>query len=850
MARKKNNSQDGLAVLQVEQYEHKDKKRVNNPPVGLVTSHSDNGGMRKKQYDYDPHIDPKLDWCGKTEHTSFNVQTLSLHVHERIDPKRIINELKKSEQQKQNEQKQELLFDTNVKPISQAIEFYKHKENWSNRLIAGDSLLIMNSLLEKEAMAGKIQMVYFDPPYGIKYGSNFQPFVNKRDVKDKNDNDLTTEPETIKAFRDTWELGIHSYLTYIRDRLLLAKELLNDTGSIFVQISDENVHRVRCIMDEIFGAENQIATICYKKPGQRSSNTLGVLTDFIIWYCKDKPKCKYHQLYIEKTFGRQSGYNQVELENGEIRPLLDEEQAHPELLHRNAKIFQTTALVSAGAQTGDSCFEFQGKKYYPPAHKHWSCTIEGLKRVAKLNRIVQTPTSIRYKRYFNDFSFMELDNRWNDVGIGDTIYVVQTSNLSIQRCLLMTTDPGDLVLDITCGSGTTAYVAENWGRRWITCDTSRVALALAKQRLLTSQFDYFELLYPEEGVRSSFRYKTVPHITLKSIANNEPAPEEILYDQPYIDKKKIRVTGPFTVEAVPAPTALGLRRESALAESAELAEDSVAVDISISRSGETLRQSDWIDELLRTGIRGKGGQKIEFSRVEPLSGTKYLQAEAETKDDAQHVLICFGPEHAPLETRTVELAIHETYSLKLSTKILLFCAFQFDEGATKNIDETNEKRLGFKLLKVQMNADLLTDDLRKKRSGNESFWLIGQPDVKLNVIKEGEHKGKSQVEIQGFDYYDPKKGEIISGGKNDIAMWMLDTDYDDRSLYPSQVFFPISGAKEGWATLAKNLKAEIDPEKIKTFHSTKSLPFTPGKKIAIKIIDTRGIESLKIIEEK
>ncbi|MDR2344919.1 MAG: site-specific DNA-methyltransferase [Planctomycetaceae bacterium] len=858
MVKKKNSTES----FPIEQYEHTDKKRVNNPPVGLVNAHSDNGGQRKKQYSYDPHIDPKLDWCGKSEHTSFDVQTVSLHVHERIDPRRIIDELKKNtEKQNSNAQKQNLLFETDIKPLRQAIEFYKHTENWSNRIVAGDSLLVMNSLLEKESMAGKVQMVYFDPPYGIKYGSNFQPFVNKRDVKDGKDEDLTAEPEMIKAFRDTWELGIHSYLTYIRDRLLLARELLHESGSIFVQISDENVHHIREICDEIFGKENQVATICYKKPGQRSSNTLGVLTDFIIWYCKDKSKCKYHQLYIEKKIGVGSGYNQVELENGKTRSLSEKEQIHPELLPRNAKIFQTTALVSAGSQTGDTCFEFQGKKFYPPAHKHWSCTIEGLNRVAKLNRIVQTPTSIRYKRYFDDFSFMELDNRWNDVGIGDTIYVVQTSNLSIVRCLLMTTDPGDLVLDITCGSGTTAYVAETWGRRWITCDTSRVAITLAKQRLLTAQFDYFELVHPTEGVSSGFRYKTVPHITLKSIANNEPAPEEILYDQPYIDRKKIRITGPFTVEAVPAPTALGITRENSgedintntktntnTKEKVKEKINIIDADKSIARSGETIRQSNWKDELLRTGVRSKGGKKIEFTRVESLSGTKFLQAEAETKDSAQRVFICFGPEHAPLEQRTVELAINEAQNLKPSAQIILFCAFQFDEEAAKDIDETNENLLGCKLLKVQMNADLLTDDLRKKRSSNESFWLIGQPDVKMITIKNGEHKGKSQIEVCGFDYYDPKNGEIISGGKNDIAMWMLDTDYDGRSLYPSQVFFPMSGTKDGWSKLAKSLKAELDEEKIESFRGTLSLPFTRGKNAAVKIIDARGIESLKIIK--
>jgi adenine-specific DNA-methyltransferase len=421
----------------------------------------------------------------------------------------------------------------------------------------------------------------------------------------------------------------------------------------------------------------------------------------------------------------------------------------------------------------------------------------------------------------------------------EKIYVVQTTNKVIQRCLLMTTDPGDLVLDITCGSGTTAFVAENWGRRWITCDTSRVALTLAKQRLMTAKYDYFELAQPQEGVGSGFRYKTVPHVTLKSIANNEPAPEETLYDQPYIDNKRVRITGPFTVEAVPAPTALNLNRETQIDE-ADVT--NISADHSVSRSGETLRHSDWKDELLRTGIRGKGGQRIEFSRVESLSATKFLHVEAETKDkEPKRVLVCFGPEHAPLEQRTVELAIDEATHIKPAPQILLFCAFQFDEEAAKDIDETDWK--GLTLLKVQMNADLQTHDLKKKQTNSDSFWLVGQPDVKLTEIKKGENKGKSQVEVIGFDYYDPRKGEVMSGGSGDIAMWMLDTDYDGRSLYPSQIFFPMSG---GWDNLAKNLKAELDAEKLESFHATVSLPFTPGKAIAVKIIDARGIESLKI----
>lgn len=470
----------------------------------------------------------------------------------------------------------------------------------------------------------------------------------------------------------------------------------------------------------------------------------------------------------------------------------------------------------------------------------------------------------------------------------------------------MTTDPGDLVLDPTCGSGTTAYVAEKWGRRWITCDTSRVAVTLAKQRLMTASFDYFELRYPHEGLRGGFIYKTVPHVTLKSIANNpdidrlyadmhpaiesalaelnkasgqkyqewevpfdcpedwnaaakkafevfhaarqamqkamdrsiaDNADQEILYDQPAISKDKLRIAGPFSVEAVPAPTVL------ALAEGAEQAQSADAADITVARSGETNRQTMWRDELLRTGIRGKGGQKLEFADLETLPGTKYLHASGTLKDSGERVVVSFGPEHALLEQRQVSLALTEAEKLRPSPKYVIFCAFDFDPEAAKDIDEVIWP--GVTLLKAKMNTDLLTEDLKKARSSNQSFWLMGQPDVSLRQQKDGLYI----VEVNGFDYFDTKTGELKSGGKKNIAMWLLDTNYDERSLFPSQVFFPMAGDKDGWGKLKKTIRAELDEAKLEQFRGTVSLPFEAGdnQKVAVKIVDDRGIESLKII---
>ena len=825
----------------IENYDHRDKERLNNPPVGLVTPQTDPELSKKTKYEYDPHLDPSLQWAGKAEHTSFEVPTVSLHVHERIEPRTIIEAVRK----KNGPQYQPGLFDSLEEnpPLRDAIQFYKHAHNWSNRLIAGDSLLVMNSLLEKEGMSEQVQMVYIDPPYGIKYGSNFQPFVNKRDVKDGKDEDLTAEPEMIKAFRDTWELGIHSYLTYLRDRLLLAKELLHETGSIFVQINDNNLHYVKALLDDVFGSSNCINIIPFQKRASylsRFGKGLFELFDYIVWYAKDTDKFKVRNLYrtVNKE-NRLRGEFRFYEDGNEVRTITEKDIINPNL--DLSKVFRThSASKKSNDPKNTQPIEIDGKKLCPPSGHEWKANPKGMERLKELNRLLGNSSTRPYKIYFTDFPYSTLNNLWDDTLAEQfPVYAVQTDELPIQRCILLTTDPGDLIFDPTCGSGTTAYVAEQWGRRWITCDTSRVSITLAKQRLMTALFDYYELAYPDEGVGSGFKYKTVSHIKLESIANNEPAPEEILYGQPFIDNSKARVTGPFTIEAVPAQAVKPLD---------EIEEQPVS-DESVVRSGETLRQSEWRDELFRTGIRGKAGQRINFSHVEPMGGTRWLHADAETKGEKpERVVISFGPEHAPLERKQVESAIQEARSLVPKPSIVVFAAFQFDPEAAKDIDETDWP--GVTLLKAQMNADLLTDDLRKKRSSNESFWLIGQPDVKLERITEGEDTGKYKVEVLGFDYYNTITGNIDSGGTDKITMWMLDTNYDKRCVYPRQVFFPMAGEKEGWARLANNLKAEIDEELIEAYRGTISLPFEAGdnKRIAVKIIDDRGIESLRILD--
>lgn len=855
------------AKRDIESYAHADKERVNNPPVGLVTPDTDKDAG-KKTYAYDPHLDPQLQWAEKAEHTSFEVPTVSLHVHERIDPRSIIEVVRKQS----SPDSQLSLFATPKEnpPIRQAIEFYKHKHNWTNRLVAGDSLLVMNSLLEKEGMAGKVQMVYIDPPYGITYKSNFQPFVNKRDVTDGKDEDLTQEPETIRAFRDTWELGIHSFLTYVRDRLLLARELLHESGSCFVQIGDENIHRVGMVMDEVFGAQNRIATISYATSGGSSANTLPQVADYLLWYGKDISRVKYRQLYEKLTrkqvVEQMSWHAMVELEDGVCRSLTKAEKEDPDRnLPKGARLFQRAMLTSQDeSYTGRSePYEAEGRKYICPRNQHWRVSPDGLDRLKEIGRLDLSGEHERlaWKHYEDEIPGKRLNNVWADLARPvNKLYAVQTATKLLQRCILMTTDPGDLVFDPTCGSGTTAFMSEQWGRRWITSDTSRVAVTIARQRLMTENFDYYELVYPGEGVGSGFRYRSVATVSAGTLAYDEPPNETMLYDQPQLDRSKARVTGPFTVEAVPAPAVKAVDEVVALSEKVN-----GGADESVTRSGETLRQGEWRDELLKTGIRGKAGQRISFVRLEPLPGTRWLHAEGETRpDDAgaervheegtawnpERVVVSFGPDHAPLEQRQVEHAWEEARTLRPQPKLLVFAAFQFDPEAAKDIDELKPELTGMQFLKVQMNADLLTDDLKKKRASNESFWLIGQPDVALEKIAEGDDRGKCRVSVLGFDYYNTKTGGVESGGADKIAMWLLDPDYDGRSLFPRQVFFPMADAKDGWAKLARNLKAEIDEDLIEAYRGTVSLPFESGehRRIAVKIIDDRGIESLKIVE--
>ncbi len=563
--------------------------------------------------------------------------------------------------------------------------------------------------------------------------------------------------------------------------------------------------------------------------------------DYVVWYAKNKSSMKFRPLYIQKEFGGEGGsaYTKIELADGSRMTISQWEKTtgnkfEYEKRPPGSKVYGLDNITSQGAGQNKQPFEFEGKTYYPKEGNHWKANYpDGMKRLADLGRIDKTDNQLGYVRYFEDFPYMQLNNLWKDTlgqnqfGDGGKKYVVQTSLQVIQRCMLMSTDPGDLVLDITCGSGSTAYVAEQWGRRWITCDTSRIAITLTKQRIMAASYDYYKLLYLDKGISGGLEYESIPHVTLKSLAYGDDPPREYLVDRPLIDKTKVRVSGPFTVEAIPAPTVQSID------------------DIEIHTTG-TSKQSQWRDELMATGIITRAGDRIEFSRVEPLSGTTYLQAEAETSSlgDCKRAVIHFASESHPLDQRMVSFILDEAETIRPSPEIIIFCAFQFDPEAAKFIDETSWP--GVQLLKVQMNTDLLTEDLKKNRSNSQSFWMIGQPDVVCEKNKEG----KYVVTVRGFDYYDVKTGKVESGDTRQISMWMLDTNYDGLSLSPTQIFFPMAGPKDGWSKLSKTLNAELNPALIELYRGVTSIPFEikGPTKIAVKIIDDRGIESMKVME--
>ena len=863
-----------------------DDTRVNIPTADahdLVTDEVQK--ITQLRYPRNIDLDPQLVWRGKDEQDNDDlfVDVPPIYIQEKVDPRVIIENLRDTT--KKPEDEPELtLFDTfDGLDDMQSVEFYQHASNWSNRMILGDSLQTMASLSERESLRGKVQMIYMDPPYGIKFGSNWQVSMRNRTVGDKKV-DVAREVEVVKAFRDTWELGIHTYLTYLRDRMVVARDLLTESGSFFMQIGDENVHIVRSVMDEVFGAENFVSLVAFRKSSPLGSSGLGAIADYLIWYARDKSVMKYRSIYQSKKFGGGSLYSFVEEVDGSRRKMTDEERSDPEFIPNGSRPYQEGPLISAGYTT--TCFydfEFEGKLYKKQKYS-WKTNFDGMQRLITAGRIVARGSVPRYIRYFDDFPVMEYTNMWVDTGgATDLKYVVQTSTKIIERCLLMTTDPGDLVIDPTCGSGTTAFVAEQFGRRWITVDSSRVALAIAKQRLIGAKFPYYLLSDTEEGrqkeqqvsgkpvvggdckgdIRQGFVYQRVPHVTLGSIAQSpdikpgmskkeidaviaKNAEMEFLFDKPYENNKKVRVAGRFTIESLSPHRSLGFVQyiDGDNDDAAEAAEEFNAT---------ILRN------LEKSGIQnGLKKERLKFESVEPYAGLfVHAIGVQESGDDTagRKVAIAVGPQYGTVSPSFIKSATREAQQID-GVKMLCILGFAFDPAAI-GIDAdyevvndalgavARETKLGkLAVVLVRMNTDLLMGDELKKTGVGNLFVVSGEPDIKISTTKDA----RVTVEIKGVDVYDPNTDEIRSRSTEEIALWMIDTNYNGESFFVRHCYFP--GGQDHYKQLRNALKTDIDEEAWESLNSVSSRPFAKPEtgKIAVKVINDYGDEVMKVFE--
>ncbi len=794
---------------------------------------------------------PFLNWTGKAERPQIKIPTIPLFVHERHSTQGILNALESYRQLGTNLD----LFGDPQLDVSEKLDAYEHTGPWTNRMVLGDSLHVMNSLLEYEGMGGQVQMIYIDPPYGVKFGSNFQPFVRKRDVKHGKDDEMIREPEMVKAYRDTWELGLHSYLTYLRDRLLLARELLNESGSIFVQISDENLHHVRELMDEVLGHANFISLISFSTTSGHSAKHISNTTDYILYYAKDISKLKYNQVFGEKSLSNAKGgkYRNLELPDGNSRPLTKEELAGIKKLPDGSRVYTLGDLTSKGwSEIGSAPFDYQDKQFQCPGNSHWKTTQQGLNRLAEKGRLVPTGKRIMFKRYLKDFPAFPINNQWSDTSSGFSlsdpkIYAVQTRPLVIQRCILMATDPGDLVLDPTCGSGTTAYVAEQWGRRWITADTSRVPLALARQRLLTATYPWYELEHPDSGPTGGFVYQRkqnrkgeeiggkVPRITLKSIANDEEPETITLVDKPELNKKVTRVCGPFTVEATVQAANSLLDDQNAIDESVQVQGDAVAY---LDRMLEVLRKSE------RLSLPGNKQLKLDNVRSLSPEDSEYLHAEAtEQNGSDKRIAIMFGPENGAISSDHVYDAARDAHYMRYDA--LYFFGFAIQAKAREMI--ADHKKLRIPCTFVSVTPDVVMSDLLKTSKASEIFSITGLPDIGFWQTSEKAANGNPlyQVKLLGLDIFTPHNMETDHIEAENLPCWMLDTDYNGMSFIARQVFFPKTKA---WDNLQKSLKGKFDESVWDHLAGIESEPFLIGDKqrIAVKVIDERGNELMVV----
>jgi len=927
----------------VDSVAHKDK-RANIPTEELRDFIAyEEKAPKTVLYPRDPSLDPQLVWKGKDEQDSQDlaVPAVPIYIQEHIKPQAIIeliryrsNDL--SRHYDSNYQPS-LFGDFNGLSFEDRVDFYHHEQHWSNRMILGDSLMVMTSLAEKEGLKGKVQMIYFDPPYGIKFGSNWQVSTRKRDVKDGKAEDTTRQPEQVKAFRDTWQLGIHSYLAYLRDRLVTARELLTETGSVFVQIGDENVHLVRNVLDEVFGSENFMSIVFVSKTsGFGDTISLASVGDFILWYAKVKDTCKYRQLYFMKSYDSEFAkeYRFVESEDGAVRRTMSKDEQDVANLPEGLKRYRPSATTSQGrTPSGSFDFDFQGLVFRLTGDQHWKTTKDGLFRLGLASRLITRDKSVSYKRFLEDFPVVPMTNNWTDLRWGfdasEKRYVVETNTGVVERCMLMTTDPGDLVIDPTCGSGTTAYVAEQWGRRWITMDTSRVSIALARTRLMSGRYPYYLLADSAEGrkkeaevsgssdfsrfggttevvttgdIKKGFVYERVPHVTLKSIANNEEIDQIHAKYQSQLDDLRAQInklakqkweeweiprSDDFNRPEERLKSLLHgyweLRRtrqkeiDATIARRADTEflydkpyDDKKRIrvagpftveslsphrvmdssnDLSRYYGQDTLNTQDFtqtiLENLKTAGVQNTiKKQRLKFERLEPYAGV-WIHAIGEyTEQDGtpRRAAISIGPELGTVSAEQIKEAAKEAVR-GVGFDLLIVCGFAFDP----HVSEEAKRYGSLIVLPTRMNPDLaMGDELLKKTGAGNLFMVFGEPDIE---ILRSNDLSRYYVKLKGLDVYDPTTGEIRSNTTDDIACWFIDTDYNEETFIVRHAYF--TGADEPYDKLKRALRAEIDESAWSALYTNESIPFEkPANKgkIAVKVINHYGDEVLKVYE--
>jgi adenine-specific DNA-methyltransferase len=869
MQKRKSKEPGGLTLSALK---HPEDTRMNIPTVELESFASDE--VKKAPpllYKRDPSLDPQLVWKGKDEQdqSDLAIPSLPIYIQEKIAPQALIEDLR-AVGRKASEPQIDLFGDFNGIEFEKLVDFYHHEQHWTNRAILGDSLRVMASLSEREGLKGKVQLVYMDPPYGIAFGSNWQVSTKRRVVRDGPD-DVTLQPEQIRAFRDTWEYGVSSYLSYLRDRLTVARDLLTPTGSVCVQIGDENLHLVRSVMDEVFGSQNAHPVIAFRKKMMPMMKDPGFesVCDFILWYQmnKDASVSTLNALFSVKSIEGDPSWAWVELPDRERRRMTTEERNNHALLPRGSRVFQPISMLPREYRKNqDFVFELDGVAYPPPKNECWSTDRPGMGRLALAKRLIPSGDTLRYIYYVDDYPVSRIVSTWTDTAPpSDMTYVVETTPKVMERIILACTNPGDLVLDPTCGSGTSSVVAEQWGRRWITIDTSRVALALARTRLMSAIFPYYVLRDSPKGVekesevtgiaataatlsnthddlRKGFVYSRVPHIKLGSIAQNPDikpemdreeiekaitrhAETELLFDRPIKDERVIRVTGPFTVESLSPYQARAI------------GSDIEAAPVTDGESGYVERV---LDNLRAAGVQNtKAGQRLDLHTLEIWPG-KYVNALGTYKngDKTERVAICIGPESGTIGSDMVREAAKEALDV---ADVLIVCGFAFD--ATVAEEATRLGRLT--ILKARMNTDLqMGNKLLRKTSAANLFMVFGEPD--LDVITNDD--GTISIEIRGLDVYDPSTKEVRPSSTDEIACWFIDTNYNAESFFVRHAYF--LGVGDPYKSLARALKADVDALAWKSLYSARSRPFRKPEtgKIAIKIVNHYGDEVLKVYQ--